>query len=200
VQFYGSVLRHDGKFKMWYIAADDQSLKLLKQGRGFSGLRPAYAESDDSMHWRGEKRFRFENGFLNDQDLILPRVSFEQGGLFRWHGMYHLPGQQIWPWVWQPDGKPIGRAMALYRSRDLLHWESASALGFMRGPAIGRVGRPSLDEEAHLASSVWQRGNVLLGVYGLWHGAKEWQDRRIDLGLMISNDGIHFREPIRECR
>ena len=88
--------------------------------------------------------------------------------------------------------------MTTYRSPDLIHWQEAPAFGFMRGTAIGIPGKPAEDEEAHLPSSVWHRNNVLLGVYGLWRGASEWKDRRIDLGLNISNDGIHFREPIRD--
>jgi hypothetical protein len=41
VQFYGSVIHHDGKFKLWYIAADDEALEGVKKGRGYEGLRPA---------------------------------------------------------------------------------------------------------------------------------------------------------------
>ena len=273
VQFYGSVLRHEGKFKMWYVAADDESLELIKRGLGFSGLRPAYAESADGIHWRkpnlglvehgGNKqnnlvlmdpsdvggihliviheadepdparrfkmlltvaasvgrskgsssitlfspdglrwksgtRVRFEKGFLVEEDLILPQGNYEQGGLYKWNGIYHLPGQQFSPWVWQPDGKPVGRAMTILRSRDLIEWEPTKSLGFIRGGSVGREIPVSQAEEAHLAASVWHRGNVLLGVYGLWHGAANWQDRTMDLGFMISNDGLHFREPIRD--
>jgi hypothetical protein len=38
----------------------------------------------------------------------------------------------------------------------------------------------------------------LLGVYGRWHGAKEWKDITIDLGFVVSNDGLNFREPAHE--
>jgi hypothetical protein len=48
--------------------------------------------------------------------------------------------------------------------------------------------------------------NVCLGVYGQWHhppieDEEGWQDKYVgsavsaDLGLVISNDGLHFREP-----
>ena len=273
VQFYGSVLHHDGKYKAWYIAADDESLELVKKGKGFSGLRPAYAESADGIHWKKPKlglvehngskqnnlvamdppetagihviviheenepdpacrfkmvltaaawlgeskgsttitlfsadglswhsptKLRFDQGFLLGEDLILPPINFEQGGLFKMNGMYYLPGQQFSPSVWQPDGTSVGRVMVTLRSRDLIHWEECSALGFIRGTAIGKVGKVSEDEEAHLASSIWNRGNVQIGIYGLWHGAANWQERGLDLGLMVSNDGLHFREPIRD--
>ncbi|MBC7821578.1 MAG: hypothetical protein IAG10_32230, partial [Planctomycetaceae bacterium] len=36
------------------------------------------------------------------------------------------------------------------------------------------------------------------GVYGRWHGAKEWKDITVDLGFVVSNDGLNFREPVHE--
>jgi hypothetical protein len=39
---------------------------------------------------------------------------------------------------------------------------------------------------------------VLIGLSGMWHGAKNQRDATIDLGLLVSNDGVHFREPRRE--
>ena len=44
--------------------------------------------------------------------------------------------------------------------------------------------------------------NVCLGVYGQWHhpigeGDPQYrgEDVSVDLGLIISNDGLHFRDP-----
>jgi hypothetical protein len=39
---------------------------------------------------------------------------------------------------------------------------------------------------------------VLVGVSGRWHGGKEWKDVTVDLGFVISNDGLQFREPLHE--
>ena len=108
--------------------------------------------------------------------------------------MYHLTGQQIPPWQWLPDGRPCGRQMTIMRSSDFIHWSATKTLSFVRQ---GYRSSPSgHGEEAHEGAAIWHRGNVLLGVYGLWHGAARMEDRRMDLGLLISNDGIHFREPI----
>ncbi len=41
---------------------------------------------------------------------------------------------------------------------------------------------------------------MLLGVYGQWHGAKEWKDISVDLGFVIANDGLNFREPAHDWR
>ena len=40
-------------------------------------------------------------------------------------------------------------------------------------------------------------GNVCVGLYGLWHCAPEFHDISCDFGLAISNDGLHFREPVK---
>jgi len=45
-------------------------------------------------------------------------------------------------------------------------------------------------------------GNVILAIYGQWHGYS-YSDRRyvtIDLGLAISHDALHFHEPIPDFR
>lgn len=267
-QFYGSVIRHGGKFKMWYVAADMEALDALTT-RSFYGWRPAYAESEDGIHWtkpnlglvdyRGSRKnnlvlidppevmglhlvvlhepeepdpsrhfkmmltvrtyfsgekastsvplfsadglrwhlaidARPENYAIPSQKLTLPLEAFEQSGLFRWQGMYHLTGQQLPPVAWLPDGQPGGRVMTVLRSKDFVHWSATKSLSFVRyGYRSTASGQ---GEEAHLPASIWNRGNVLLGIYGLWHGAAQAHDRRLDLGLLLSNDGIHFREAI----
>jgi hypothetical protein len=53
-------------------------------------------------------------------------------------------------------------------------------------------------EEVHLGAGIWNRGNVLIGLYGQWHGHFT-SDRRlvvIDIGLVVSHDGLHYHEPI----
>ena len=55
-----------------------------------------------------------------------------------------------------------------------------------------------------MGAGLWNRGNVLVGLYGMWQDAeKKPKDGRywnkgvaVDLGLIVSNNGIHFREPV----
>ena len=57
-------------------------------------------------------------------------------------------------------------------------------------------------EQIHLGASLWNRGNVIVGFYGQWHGPDN-DDRRhveMDLGLVVSNDALHYREPIPDFR
>jgi hypothetical protein len=58
-----------------------------------------------------------------------------------------------------------------------------------------------------MGAGMWNRGNVMLGLYGRWqdqpqppaNGAKSHLvGTRIDLGFVMSNDGIHWREPVAD--
>ncbi len=273
VQFYGSVVRDNGKFRMWYVAAGDD--RLGRTGPRSAPWRVAYAESTDGVKWtkpnlglveyngnknnnivsidvapigilnvkvlhepeaepaerykmsghvwfeKGEKGSRFGtvalftspdglnwksvNGVkpveaeLVREDLVLPWAHYEpSGGLYKWDGLYYLSGQNAYA-----SALPYhGRVVRSFVSGDFRNWEPASAVGFVRtaqhdllGPGRSRDG-----EQTHEGISVWNRNNVLLGVYGIWHGAMEWRGVSIDLGFVVSNDGVNFREPAHDWK
>ena len=50
----------------------------------------------------------------------------------------------------------------------------------------------------HLGAALWNRGNTLVGVYGMWdgHPSNDRRLTRMNLGLVVSHDALHFREPI----
>ncbi len=266
VQFYGSVIREGGRFRMWYVAFDDTANKVAS-----ARWRAAYAESEDGIHWikpnlglvefRGNKNnnliliepaplgfvnvkvladpedpnaehrykisthvyfrhhtrlgtlapFASADGLrwklltdakpqkaeLKKEDLVLPAVHFEPcGGLYRWDGMYYICGQNA-----MNATRPYhGRVVRTYRSPDFIHWSPTSSLAFVRTAqhTLLGAGRSLEGEQNHEGISVWNRRNVLLGIHGQWHGAKEWKDITVDLGFVVSNDGLHFREPAHE--
>jgi hypothetical protein len=149
--------------------------------------------SADGLRWKLGLRTKLENYTLPKDDAVLPTTFLEQCGFYKWRGLYHLTGHQVSPHVWLRNGDSTGRVMSIFRSRDLLHWSDTSSLAYVRH---GYRSAPlNKAEEAHIPASVWNRGNVLLGTFGLFHGAPDRADHPIDLGLLLSNDGIRFREP-----
>lgn len=266
VQFYGSIIKDGGKYRLWYVAFDDDAENKIASAR----WRAAYAESDDGLHWvkpnlglvefHGSKNNNLVDvggqwGFVNlkvlkdesdpdparrykmtthvyfrdkrrlgtllpfvsadglrwrpvkdvtplkaelrKEDLFLPGVHFEPcGGFFKWDGQYFVCGQNA-----LNATRPYqGRVSRSYRSSDFVNWSSTSTLAFVRTAqhaALG-PGRSMEGEQCHEGISVWNRGNMLLGLFGQWHGAKEWKDISVDLGFVISNDGLNFREPAHE--
>lgn len=153
--------------------------------------------SPDGLHWKMVKDVKTKGAELQEKDLLIPAVHFEpSGGLYKWDGLFYASGQNS-----MNSTHPYhGRVTRMYRSADFVNWSQTSTLGFVRDAqhTILGPGRSREGEQTHEGISVWNRGNVLLGVSGLWHGAKEWKDVTIDLGFMISNDGNNFREPAHE--
>jgi hypothetical protein len=152
------------------------------------------ATSADGLRWQ----------VVGDRPANSGGERFEVSGLYRFGGFYYATGQLISPWMWLPDGRDVGRAMQAYRSADFAHWSKAKAFAFARPGQT--LATPLAGQQTHMGAGFWNRGNVLVGLYGMWQdGPKErpkgsthlW-GTRIDLGLVVSNDGIHFREPARQ--
>ena len=172
-----------------FVPADELRAVGADQRRG--GPIMVTATSADGFRWQ-----------IVDPGVIPIKEKFEVSGIYRFGEMYHATGQQLPPWISLPDGRPCGRVMAAYQSPDFVEWSPAKTLAFVRP---GYVPAPnSAGEEVHMGAGIWNRGNVLVGLYGMWHGtagAYTWPrvglgDVRIDLGLVVSNDGLHFREPL----
>jgi hypothetical protein len=153
--------------------------------------------SGDGLRWKMPGEAQTSNAELAKDDLVLPAVHFEPcGGLYKWDGMFYACGQNA-----MNATRPYhGRVTRMYRSADFIHWSPTSNIGFVRDAQheLLDAGRSLEGEQTHEGISVWNRRNVLLGVYGRWHGAKQWQDVTIDLGFVVSNDGLRFREPAHE--
>jgi len=267
VQFYGSIIRDGGKYRLWYVAFDDDTKNKVASSR----WRAAYAESADGLTWtkpdlglvefHGSKDNNLLDmggqswGFVNlkvikdetdpdparrykmithvyyrhntrlgtllpfvsadglrwtpvkdvkplkaellKEDLLVPGFHLEPAcGLYQWDGQYFLTAQNAMPHTHHYQG----RVVRLHRSADFVNWSTTSTLAFVRTPQHDYLGagRSREGEQNHEGIAVWNRGNVLLGIYGRWHGAVEWKDVRVDLGFVLSNDGHKFREPKHE--
>ena len=121
----------------------------------------------------------------------------EMTGVTRWRGLYYVNGQAS-----LTAHRPVrARRLCTFVSADFELWSPCGAMGLERS---GDRHGPSTEadaqqyEEVHLGAALWNRGNVLLGVYGQWHGHVSG-DRRLltmDLGLALSHDALHFYEPV----
>jgi hypothetical protein len=148
------------------------------------------AVSADGLRWR----------IVGDRPAVDEKL--EVSALYRFENFYYAAGQQISPWSWRNDGSDVGRMMVAYRSADFVNWSTAKAIAFSRP---GQRTSPAIaGQQTHMGAGLWNRGNVLVGLYGMWQdgptekppGAGNLWGTHIDLGLVISDDGIHFREPV----
>ncbi|MBM3891966.1 MAG: hypothetical protein FJ388_22865, partial [Verrucomicrobia bacterium] len=67
VQFYGSVIREGGRFRMWYVAFDDDIENKAASAR----WRAAYAEGRDGLHWTKPNLGLVEYRGSKNNNLIL---------------------------------------------------------------------------------------------------------------------------------
>lgn len=153
--------------------------------------------SPDGLNWKSVTKWQVEKSFVLEKDLLIPETHMEPvGGFWKWDGVYYLSGQNAYA-----GPRPAhGRVSRGFASGDFVTWTQGSAVQFLRSTQHQLLGsgRSREGEQNHEGISVWPRGNVLLGAYGMWHGAKEWPGVTIDLGLVLSNDGVNFREPQTE--
>jgi hypothetical protein len=165
------------------------------KGRRLGTLVPFF--SPDGIHWKTARPVKPVGTEIGKEDLFLPWTHFEPaGGLYKWDGLYYASGQN----AVVADRPYHGRIARAFVSGDFVNWAHANAVNFTRtaqhkllGGGRGRDG-----EQTHEGVSVWNRGNVLLGIHGIWHGDMSWTNVTIDLGFLVSNDGIRFREPAHE--
>jgi hypothetical protein len=183
------------RYKCAYIA--HVPFDEVKGGR--SGIGPdekrwgafICATSADGLSWK----------VVGDHPMNAGGERYEVSGLYRFGGFYYATGQLLSPWQFRHDGSEVGRVMRTYRSADFEHWDQTTALGFARPGQL--IAQPVKGQQTHMGAGMWNRGNVMLGLYGQWQdgppppkGAKSHLlGTRIDLGFIMSNDGIHWREP-----
>ncbi|REJ95937.1 MAG: hypothetical protein DWQ34_05025 [Planctomycetota bacterium] len=153
--------------------------------------------SADGLSWKLMIDAEPVEAELPPDHLVIPALHFEPvGGLYYWDGLFHISGQNA-----IVAARPYhGRVVRTFVSRDFVNWSQASGISFVRTPQhmLLGPGRSREGEQTHEAISVWNRGNVLVGLSGVWHGAKEWSGVTVDLALVLSNDGYRFREALHE--
>ena len=150
------------------------------------------ATSADGLSWK----------VVGDRPANAGGERFEVSSLYRFGDFYYSTGQLLSPWSWRPDGSRTGRNVLAYRSPDFKNWSKATAHAYSRPGQL--TNPPVAGEQMHMGIGLWNRGNVLVGLHGMWQDAamkpedgKYWNKGvHIDLGLVVSNDGVRFREPV----
>ena len=155
---------------------DERRFKMVYQTRHYQNRFAAY--SADGLHWQDDP-----NNPVGAQ--------LEMAGGTRIDGVYYLSGQ---------GGNHPGptRQMVNHLSYDFENWSEALCVGLKRGDTRHPDWATEAGKQVHLGASMWNRGNVVVGFYGMWNG-HPGNDRRwthMDLGLCVSQNGLQFRAPI----
>lgn len=155
----------------------------------------ATATSPDGIHW-------------TTPDAYPKDEFFEQSGFFKYNGLYVVHGQAMGI---GEGGGMRGRQGYAWISTDFDHWVDGHAEAFALSEPQDAADRGPTKpyDQVHLGVGGASFGNVAVGLYGLWHNFPGDRSRNVpeswfghektscDLGLVVSNDGIHFREPVK---
>jgi hypothetical protein len=153
------------------------------------------ATSADGVRWQAAPEFALKE-FL------------ETAGLYKFNDTYFVHGQRL---AFSEGGNRGGRQGRGVLSPDFNQWLPGDTQGFnLPEPADPAArGQTKPYDQVHLGVGAASFGSVCVGLYGIWHNApgdessqKVWGwfgYGRIscDLGLVISNDGMRFREPVK---
>ena len=141
------------------------------------------ATSADGVQWVAGPEFPIEE-------------FVEHSGFYQYNGMYFINAQAH---KRGEGGHPVGRQGHVWVSPDFDHWIQESAESFVlaepQDPAERGSRKPY--DQVHLGTAAMPYGNVLVGLYCNWHNSETFGEISGDLGLVVSNDGVHFREPVK---
>ncbi len=154
-------------------------------------FRPA--TSPDGIHWTAAEGYPTER-FL------------EMGSFYKFGNRYIVHGQGVGK---DKNGDPEGRQGYASTSADLVRWDQDYHETFRLPEPKDVASRGLVGDypQVHLGVGATSFGNVAVGLYGIWHNPSEAQRRKkgwygaglitCDLGLVVSNDGVTFREPVK---
>ena len=180
------------RYKMVYEFFPDQADPGIEE----YGYRPsiALAVSPDGIAWN-VTGIPFRNQFV------------EQASFIKHNGQYivHYQVMDNWAGWFAEGGTRCGRTGVARVTYDWDSWPDVVAETFALAEPEdpSKRGMHGAYDQVHMGVGAESFGNVCIGLYGLWHNAENTQSfEQIsgDLGLLISNDGIHFREPVKGHR
>lgn len=182
------------RYKMTYQFFPEQSDPVIDEYGTMCSV--ALAISPDGLRWT-VIGIPFRNQFVEPSSFI------KHAGLY----VIHYQVAHNWHGYLAEGGTPCGRTGVARVTTDFAHWPDVRADAFALAEPEDHAMRGAFGayDQVHLGVGASSFGNVCVGLYGLWHNADTRQAdgfARIscDFGLLVSNDGIHFREPAKGHR
>jgi hypothetical protein len=175
------------RYKMVYQYFPDQTEPYIPENGGLPSI--ACAVSPDGINWT-VSCIPFKNQFV------------EHGSFMRHQGRYIVHSQAYPGMNWggggcrTEGGHAGGRTGVARETCDFDKWPDMWAWAFALPEPVDPMKRGSTKsyDQVHLGVGAASFGNVCVGLYGLWHASDNFDLVSCDLALVVSNDGIRFRE------
>lgn len=180
------------RYKMVYQYFPDQTVPPIPEYGGLPSI--ACAVSPDGLAWT-VTALPFVDQFVEHCSLL------RHGGRYIIHSQV-FPGSPA-SGACTEGGHAGGRSGIARSTHDFDRWPDSWQWAFAlpepadpadRGTGI-EGGRPREGfPQVHLGVGAASFGAACVGVYGVWHDRVNFADIACDLGLVVSNDGVRFRE------
>lgn len=149
----------------------------------------AMAVSADGLHWKVT-------------GTPYPREFIEHAAFYQYRNQYILSSHHMDNQMPGEGGTRRGRQAFARISYDFDHWSEGAVESFTlpEPQDSNERGINGSYDQVHVGIGAASLGNICVGLFGRWHNAnfKEgFGEISCDLGLVISNDGLHFREPVK---
>lgn len=179
-------------YKMVYQFFPDQTVPLIPEYGKLPSV--ALATSPDGIQW-------------TVIGIPFPNQFVEPSSFIRHQGQYLIHYQVMDQGLGYgaEGGSRCGRTGVVHASPDFNHWPDLLAESFALSEPENRAlrGMSGSYDQVHLGVGAASQGTVCVGLYGLWHNAdfhEAFGEISCDFGLLVSNDGIRFREPVKGAR
>jgi hypothetical protein len=141
------------------------------------------ATSPDGLHWTAGPEGPFH-------------TFIEHASVYRFNGLFFVSGQMH---NRGEGGHAQGRQGHVIVSPDFDHWlqEWGDAFLLPEPADPNQRGSRKPYDQVHIGVGAAPFDNVLVGLYCIWHNRVDFHEISGDLGLLVSNDGFHFREPVK---
>lgn len=175
------------RYKMAYQFFYDKNAPEFAGLTGFTTC--AMAVSPDGLQW-------------SVIDTPYPHDFVEHASFYQHDGKYILNSHQHSDQVSGEGGTTRGRTGFTRLAYDFDNWVDGQVESFAL-PEPQRVedrGILTPYDQVHLGTGATSFGTVCIGLYGLWHSDHHYENFEAiscDFGLVISNDGLRFREPVK---
>jgi hypothetical protein len=180
------------RYKMTYQFFPNYSVPLIAE----YGTMPsvALAVSPDGLKWQ-------VIGIPFGGQFVEPSSFIKHAGQYVIH--YQAAGSL--GGYFAEGGTPSGRTGVARVTSDFVQWSDVLAEAFALPEPEDRSkrGLGGDYDQVHLGVGAASFGNVCVGLYGMWHNAenaKTFDRISCDFGLLVSNDGVKFREPVKGHR
>jgi len=137
-----------------------------------------------------------------DAGVPYPLEFMEHASFYRHNGLFIVNAHTVDRCIPGEGGTPQGRQAMARFSPDFTTWVDGHVESFTlpepRDPALR--GCSGLYDQVHIGVGAASFGTACVGLYGIWHNADfhhGFEQISCDLGLLISNDGLRFREPVK---